>query len=85
MTNDDLDQIYSKIFDDISYKEDQLYKSEKRGVSMTDDKTQAIMAITIITLFYMGMAIFVDTTAALSQLVSTAIGGILGIAVGRKS
>ena len=51
---------------------------------MNDDKTQAILAITIITLVYMISALFLDTTASLSQLVSTAIGGILGIAVGRQ-
>jgi hypothetical protein len=53
-------------------------------MKVDDDKTQAIIAITIITMFYMGIAIFVDTGAAMSQLVSTAIGGILGIAVGRQ-
>jgi len=51
---------------------------------MNDDKTQAILSITVITLFYMASAIFMETTASLSQLVSTAIGGILGIAVGRQ-
>ena len=53
-------------------------------MKMDDDKTQAIVAITVITVFYMSVAIFIDTSAALSQLVSTAIGGILGVAVGRQ-
>jgi len=52
---------------------------------MNNDKIQAILCITLISILFLIIdAFFVKIDSATTQLISTAIGGILGITVGEK-
>ncbi len=51
---------------------------------MNDEKSFGILSITIITMSYLIADIFLSIDNATSQLISTAIGGILGITVGKS-
>lgn len=50
---------------------------------MSDEKSFGILSITIITMCYLIVDLFLTIDNATSQLISTAIGGILGITVGK--